>query len=58
MKNFQRKPITELQRRQGETAREQIRLSKLPPSSIEFIELTEKEKKEQDKYIKLHNCPF
>lgn len=55
---YQRKPITELQRKQSESAREEVRLAKLPPSGIIRTDLTEQEKIEQDEYIKLHNLDF
>lgn len=56
---YQRKPITDLQRKQGETARERVRLATTPykVGGI-YHELTKEEKEAQEAYIKLHDLPF
>ncbi len=55
---YQRKPITEDQRKQAEASRERVRLARLLYSGVIRVDLTLEEKIEQDRQIKLLNLPF
>lgn len=55
---YQRKHVTELQRKQVEEIKERVRLALLPHNGVIRMDLTEQEKIEQDEYIKLHKLDF
>lgn len=56
---YQRKPITDLQRKQAEESCERVRLATTPYKGRGiYHELTKEEKEAQEAYIKLHSLPF